>query len=124
MAFSSIPHSRDSHSSSHNDASGAFVSDRRAVAERDRLEEVMRKERELIQQKSSANSPQMRIRIWEGRHGLPLPRSPTHSLVKLIAANTELTVEQVRAEQKLRLQAATPVSAPTPGFAESIPEKS
>jgi hypothetical protein len=49
---------------------------------------------------------QRRIRLWESVHGLHLPKSPHHQLLKLIARKTDLTVEQIREEQARRRDAA------------------
>ena len=62
------------------------------------------------------NSPSERIRIWEELHGLPLPRTPTHKLVEIIAAATNLQLEQVREVQRLRYQAARGISAGVAGI--------
>lgn len=57
----------------------------------------------LTGQVSMTNSPSQRIIIWEQLHGLPLPRSPNHKLLKVIAAATDLRIEQVQEVQKLRV---------------------
>lgn len=61
-----------------------------------------RRRQELLEQRSSTNSPTMRIRIWERLHQIHLPRSPSHRLVDVIAAQTGLAAEDVRDEQRLR----------------------
>jgi hypothetical protein len=70
------------------------------------LEHEERQQRRLeafAGQTSFANDPSERIRIWERLHGLDLPRNPTHNLLSVIAAATELQLEQVREVQRLRL---------------------
>jgi hypothetical protein len=62
------------------------------------------------------NSPSERIRIWEELHGLPLPRTPTHKLLQIIASATNLQLEQVREVQRLRYQAARGISAGVAGI--------
>ena len=74
-------------------------------------EALARREQELSEQRSPLNTPADRIRIWERRHQLQLPRSPSHRLITVIAANTGLNVEEVRAEQRVR--AAAKAEAPT-----------
>lgn len=74
-------------------------------------EALARREQELGEQRSPLNTPADRIRIWERRHQLQLPRSPSHRLVTVIAANTGLSLEEVRAEQCVR--AAARAVAPT-----------
>lgn len=71
-------------------------------------------QKQLAEQSSVLNSPSDRIRIWEQRHQIPLPRDPRHRLIKLIAANTGLSAEEVYAEQRLRAEARTGVVATAP----------
>jgi hypothetical protein len=67
-----------------------------------RAEALERRQRELNEQRSPLNAPPDRIRIWERLHQLPLPRSPEHRLLDIIAADTGLSLEEVQAEQRLR----------------------
>ena len=62
-------------------------------------------QKQLAEQSSLLNSPADRIRIWERRHQIDLPGNPGHRLVKLIAADTGLSAEEVCAEQQLRAEA-------------------
>ena len=57
---------------------------------------------ELIEQTSVDNTPTARIRIWERVHQVALPRDPAHKILKVIAQNTGLSLEIVRAEQRQR----------------------
>lgn len=57
---------------------------------------------ELASQISPMNDARERIRIWERLHALPLPRTPGHVLIGVIATQTCLSVEQVREEQLRR----------------------
>src|SRR5579872_523986 len=77
------------------------------LAYRDRIEqhrtealEVRR--RELAEQTSLQNTPAARIRVWERLHQVLLPRSPTHTVLRIVAMATGLTLEEVRAEQQMR----------------------
>lgn len=74
-------------------------------------EALDRRQQELSEQRSPLNTPADRIRIWERLHQLPLPRNPGHRLITVIAANTGLSLEDVRAEQlvRARAKAAAPV---------------
>jgi hypothetical protein len=65
-------------------------------------EALQRRQQELGEQSSPLSTPADRIRIWERVHQLQLPHSPNHRLVSVIAAHTNLSVEDVRAEQRLR----------------------
>ena len=61
-----------------------------------------RKRRELAEQRSDANTPDVRIRAWEKLHGLRLPSDPAHPILDVIAVSTRLTPTQVRDEQGAR----------------------
>jgi hypothetical protein len=67
------------------------------------------KERNLARQRSMDTAPEVRIALWEARHGLALPRDPNHPLIQVIADGTELDVVQVQDERRRRdLLHATP----------------
>jgi hypothetical protein len=85
---------------------GESVADHRARLAREQAEMEQRRSEALAGQVSVVNAPSERIRIWEQLHGLPLPRSPTHKLLRVIAAGTQLRLEQVREVQQQRLAAA------------------
>jgi hypothetical protein len=78
------------------------VVDRRAVAARQEAEERDRRQAELAQLKASTASVSDRIRLWETRYGLALPRDPSHPLLERIADVTQLTIDDVRREQQAR----------------------
>jgi hypothetical protein len=69
-------------------------------------EAAERRQQELLEQRSSMNTPASRIRLWEQLHQVDLPRSPSHRLIDVIAAQTGLTSEDVRDEQRLRAMPA------------------
>lgn len=82
------------------------VADRRLeIAAREAAEDE-RKREELFQQSAATNSAEMRIRIWERRHGLALPRDPDHPLLQRVARATGLSLADVQEEQRQRLSAA------------------
>jgi hypothetical protein len=56
----------------------------------------------LSEQASLNNSPSVRIRAWEKVHKLRMPGDPQHRVLRVIAAATGLTAEQVREEQLAR----------------------
>jgi hypothetical protein len=85
------------------------IADYRARIAHQQAEAARRRQEELEEQSSTLKTPDTRIRIWERLHEVGLPRDPTHRLVGIIAANTGLTVEEVRDEQRLRASAAAPV---------------
>ena len=70
-----------------------------ARAERRRLERA--------EQSSSSSPAATRIRAWEKVHGLRLPLNGMHPVLEVIAIGTELTLSEVRQEQRARLAART-----------------
>ena len=60
------------------------------------------KDRNLARQRAIDTAPEVRIALWETRHGPALPRAPNHRLMRFIAESTDLDVAQVQAEQKRR----------------------
>ncbi len=78
------------------------TADRRAAVQREQQERAAERQKELASQTSPMNGPADRIRIWERLHGLNLPRAASHKLVRVIAVQTELTVQQVQDEQQRR----------------------
>lgn len=65
-------------------------------------------EHALREQSSPENDAAARIRIWERRHQLDLPRNPGHRLIAVIAIGTDLTVREVLAEQSARAAVKLP----------------
>jgi hypothetical protein len=90
---------------------GESIPDYRERLAHEQEEMKQRRRAELAEQVSVTNPPSERILIWERVHGLPLPRNPTHVLLSVIAAATDLQLEQVQGVQQLRLLAAQGVSA-------------
>lgn len=87
---------------------GESNSDYRSRVAAHQVQAGERRQLELLEQRSSMNTPAARIRIWERLHQVELPRSPSHRLVEVIAAQTGLTSEDVRDEQRLRAAPAQP----------------
>lgn len=82
--------------------------DFRARIARRQAEAAEIRQRELVEQASTINSPDLRIRIWERLHEITLPRDSAHRLLGVIAAQTGLSMLQVQDEQRNR---ANPVVA-------------
>lgn len=93
---------------------GESTSDYRTRMARVRADELERWQQQLSEQSSTLNSPSERIRVWERRHQIDLPRNPSHGLIKKIAADTGLSAEDVNAEQRLRAEPRAAVVAPAP----------
>ena len=85
-------------------ASSSDVNERRAAAVRAEEERVQLRASKIEAQSSPFATPQERIRLWESLHGLALPRDPGHRLIRVIATNTGLTVQDVHDEQTRRRQ--------------------
>lgn len=96
-------------------SSGNWMTDHRARIALEESERLQTKQRELLEQTSDRNTPAERIRIWERRHGLRLPRDVNHRLIGVIAHQTDLARDQVREEQRRRLAHldGDPAVAPT-----------
>jgi len=88
--------------------------DFRARIARRQAEAAEVRQRELIEQASMVNTPEVRIRIWERLHEITMPRDAAHRLLGVIAAQTGLTMAQVQAERHNRANpvAAAPAVAP------------
>jgi hypothetical protein len=80
-----------------------WMADHRARIALEESERLERKQQELLQQTSERSTPAERIRIWERRHGLTLPRDANHRLLDIVARQTELALDQIREEQQRRL---------------------
>ena len=83
-----------------------IVAEHRQAMERAEHERAAVRLRALEAQSSAGNDPQVRITTWERLHALSLPRTPEHALVKLIATQTRLTIDQVHVEQQRRASLA------------------
>jgi hypothetical protein len=89
-------------------ATAESVAEHRARLAQEQEITQQRRTEALAGQVSMANSPSERILIWEQLHGLPLPGSPNHKLLEVIAAATDLRIEQVQEVQKLRVARGSP----------------
>ena len=61
-----------------------------------------RLERALVDQRSQANTPAVRIQMWEHLHQVRLPMDPDHQILLLIAQQTALELHEVREVQSRR----------------------
>lgn len=106
------PHRDNPYSSPLRPMAGELVADYRERLARRELEARERQAQELAEQSSTLNSPADRIRIWERRHGLTLPTSPSHRLLDVVATGTGLDLDTVLAEQRRRRAPQALASAP------------
>jgi hypothetical protein len=103
-------------------SSGNWMTDHRARIALEESERLQSKQRELLEQTSERNTPAERIRIWERRHGLTLPRDVNHPLIDIVAHQTALACDQVREEQRqrfARLNGDTATAPAAPQAADS-----
>jgi hypothetical protein len=92
-----------------NDADA--IVDRRSQLEREQQEQMAERQKQIALQTSPFSSAEERVRLWEKLHELALPRSPTHKLLRVIAEQTELAMEQVLEIQQQRFaRPALPVA--------------
>ena len=75
------------------------AAERLAQEEHERAE---KRRRELAEQRSDLNPPNVRIRTWEKLHQLRLPSDPAHPVLDIIAISTRLTLAEVQEEQRTR----------------------
>jgi hypothetical protein len=85
-------------------AGNSLVGEHRDRVLHEQAEAEQRRQRNLLEQTSMKHPAEMRIRIWEQLHQTDLPREPTHRLLSVIAAQTDLSIEQVGREQQRRAQ--------------------
>jgi hypothetical protein len=94
---------------------GELNTDTRARRAAIEFEARERRRQELAEQVAIRNTPEQRIQIWERLHELSLPKKPNHPLIRIIAADTELTVADIRDEQRRRQAPLTRPIAEIPG---------
>jgi hypothetical protein len=82
---------------------GELATDYRARAAAMDYEARERRRSAIAEQTAVQNTPEQRIRIWERLHELNLPKKTVHPLLRVIASDTGLTLEQVREEQGRRV---------------------
>jgi hypothetical protein len=82
------------------------VSDRRAQAKREQELLLAERQQRLGELVSADKSPEDRIKLWERLHALALPRNRGHTLVRIIARQTGLSVAQIHDEQVRRSASA------------------
>ena len=90
-----------------NDADS--VADRRLQLEHEQQQRMVERQQQIALQASPLSSAEQRIQLWEKLHQLALPRSPTHKLLRVIAEQTELALEQVLEIQRRRFAPPVPL---------------
>ena len=74
-------------------------------------ERAQQRRAQLTEQSSSLHTPEARIRIWEKVHGLRLPSDPAHAILDVVAADTGLTILEVRQEQDARRERTSAIAS-------------
>jgi len=82
---------------------GESTADFRSRIAQHQAEAVEARRRSIAEQTSDAHPAAARIKIWEKLHDVVLPRNPNHRVLRVVASHTGLTLDEVRAEQRLRL---------------------
>lgn len=78
------------------------VAERRVQIERQNQERAAERQQQIALQSSPLSRPEERIRLWEKLHALNLPRSSKHKLLRLIAEQTNLSIQDVLDAQQRR----------------------
>jgi len=99
MFLRPLPQTRDDRLDSSAHDTLAEYRNRLAAEEYERAE---RKRLGLAEQHSLHNSADARIRAWERTHHLRMPSDPSHAVLEVIAAATQLTLAEVRDQQQIR----------------------
>lgn len=84
-------------------ALASTAKERRAAYDLQEEEREAERKKKLASQVSELHSPHERICFWEDFHRVHLPLQPGHPLVRVIAAQTELSVQQIEVEQERRI---------------------
>ncbi len=85
--------------------SNALIGEHRDRVLHEQAEAAQRRQRDLLEQTSMKHPAEIRIRIWEQLHQMDLPREADHRLLGVIAAQTDLSIEQISREQQRRAHA-------------------
>jgi hypothetical protein len=86
---------------------GLDADERRAAVQQAEEERARLRHLRIEAQSSPFSTPQERIRLWEELHSLSLPRDRGHRLVRVIASQTALTLQDIHDEQARRASAET-----------------
>jgi hypothetical protein len=94
------------------------LAERRLQIEQRNQERAAERQQQIALQSSPLSGPEDRIRQWEKLHALNLPRSSKHKLLRVIAEQTNLSIQDVLDAQQRRAapvadRPATPVALPT-----------
>lgn len=89
------------------------LAERRVQIEQQNQERAAERQQQIALQSSPLSGPEERIRLWEKLHALNLPRSSKHKLLRVIAEQTNLSIQDVLdAQQRRAAPVVTTVTAP------------
>jgi hypothetical protein len=103
----------------HHTEDGIIRDYRQRLAD-EQFERAERRRMDLAGQRSELNDAKLRIQAWEKVHALRLPSSPTHPVLQVIAAATDLALADVLEEQRQR---SAQIRAAQPARAARVPEE-
>jgi hypothetical protein len=99
---------------SHLRSGEELLIDFRRRLELDEEARVEQKRLDIAEQTLEPNVPGVRIRAWEKVHALRMPSSPAHPVLNLIAVATQLSLDDVHQEQRVRSRRVTAVISSSP----------
>jgi len=79
------------------------LAERRAQIEHQNQERAAERQQQIALQSSPLSGAEERIRLWEKLHALDLPRSSKHKLLRVIAEQTNLSIQDVLDAQQRRV---------------------
>ncbi len=82
-----------------------LIEDRNERLAREEYEREQTRTQRYEELRSEFNSTAVRIRAWEKLHGLRLPTSSIHPILRVIAAATGIPLADIRGEQQTRRDA-------------------
>jgi hypothetical protein len=93
------------------------LAEHRVQIEQQNQERAAERQQQIALQSSPLSGPEERIRLWEKLHALNLPRSAKHKLLRVIAEQTNLSIQDVLDAQQRRAaplvtSVTTPIAAP------------
>jgi hypothetical protein len=89
------------------------LAERRAQIEHQNQERAAERQQQIALQSSPLSGAEERIRLWEKLHALNLPRSAQHKLLRVIAEQTNLSIQDILDAQQRRVApVVTSVIAP------------
>lgn len=99
-----------------------LIEDRNERLAREELERERTRTQRYEELRSEFNSTAVRIRAWEKLHGLRLPSSSIHPILRVISVATGIPLADIRGEQQTRRDARAGQPAAGKIEAPAIPD--